>query len=239
MCQEVATSTSNGMDRREALRRAALFLGGAISAPALAAMMAGCETSHPPEAGWTPRVLKGDQGELVATIAELIIPETDTPGARSVGVHRFIDTMLAESFPAAERERFVKGLSEYDAAAKQMSGKRFLDAKPTDRSAVLNAMDHEAYAAQFSAQAAQEAEVPRRTENATGEPPVRDSAHVAPRIASRTADRPQHFRVMKELVLLGYYTSEAGMTRELQHQAVPGKFQGCVPLATVGRAWAV
>jgi gluconate 2-dehydrogenase gamma chain len=227
------------MDRREALRRAALLFGGAISAPTLAAMMAACETSHPPEAGWTPRVLKGDLGELVATVAELIIPETDTPGARSVGVHRFIDTMLAESFPTAERERFVRGLGAYDAVAKELSGKRFLDARVTDQSAVLNALDHSAYEAQFSGRAAQENEAARRTENATGQPPVHDSMHLEPKIASRTPDRPQHFRVMKELVLLGYYTSQAGMTRELQHQAVPGKFQGCVPLATVGRAWAV
>jgi hypothetical protein len=48
-----------------------------------------------------------------------------------------------------------------------------------------------------------------------------------------------YFRLLKELVLLGYYTSEAGATRELRYAAVPGAFRGCVPLAEIGRAWAV
>jgi hypothetical protein len=59
---------------------------------------------------------------------------------------------------------------------------------------------------------------------------------------SATAD-PLHavpfFRTMKELTLLGYYTSQPGATRELQHNPVPGRFDGCVPLSKVGRAWAV
>jgi len=44
---------------------------------------------------------------------------------------------------------------------------------------------------------------------------------------------------MKELTLVGYYTSEAGAVRELRHAPVPGRFEGCVPLDQIGRAWAV
>jgi len=47
------------------------------------------------------------------------------------------------------------------------------------------------------------------------------------------------FRALKELTLVGYYTSEIGATRELRHVAVPGRFEGCVPLTQVGRTWAV
>ncbi|MDQ6634663.1 MAG: gluconate 2-dehydrogenase subunit 3 family protein, partial [Gemmatimonadota bacterium] len=76
------------IDRREALRRTALLLGGAISAPTLAAMLAGCETPAPAagDSGWAPRALSTAQGAQVATIAEHIIPTTDTPGARAAGV---------------------------------------------------------------------------------------------------------------------------------------------------------
>ena len=45
------------------------------------------------------------------------------------------------------------------------------------------------------------------------------------------------FRTMKELTLLGYYTSQVGATRELKHVAIPGRFDGCVPFATIDRAW--
>src|ERR1700737_3264014 len=107
VCQWVMSASPDFIDRREAIRRATLLLGGVISAPTLAAMLAGCETPPAGEAGWTPRALAGDQGALVAAIAEHIIPETDTPGARSAGVHRFIDTMLAEYYSADERAAFL------------------------------------------------------------------------------------------------------------------------------------
>jgi hypothetical protein len=51
--------------------------------------------------------------------------------------------------------------------------------------------------------------------------------------------KPSFFRTFKELTLVGYYTSEIGATRELHHAPVPGRYDGCVPLAQVGRTWAV
>ena len=50
---------------------------------------------------------------------------------------------------------------------------------------------------------------------------------------------PHFFRTMKELTVLGYYTSQIGATKELRHAPIPGRFNGCVPLKTVGRTWAV
>src|SRR5438094_9885616 len=99
----------DAIDRREALRRAALLLGGVLSAPMVAGVLAGCEARRAPAAAWRPRALTPDQTELVATIAEHILPETDTPGARSVGVHRFIDAMLAEASSTREPAPFVAG----------------------------------------------------------------------------------------------------------------------------------
>src|SRR5207245_6091517 len=89
------------IDRREALRRAALMLGGVISAPVIAGVLAGCEGRPGRGGGGGGRrsgALSSEQLELVATIAEHILPETDTPGARAVGVHEFIDAMLAEGY---------------------------------------------------------------------------------------------------------------------------------------------
>src|SRR5439155_271168 len=73
------TQTSNdaqrGIDRREALRRAALVLGGALSTSTIAGVLAGCEARRTPDGAWTPRALTVDQLDLVATIAEHILPE--------------------------------------------------------------------------------------------------------------------------------------------------------------------
>jgi hypothetical protein len=43
---------------------------------------------------------------------------------------------------------------------------------------------------------------------------------------------------MKELTLLGFFTSEPGATQVLQYNQVPGPFKGCVPLTEVGKQWA-
>ena len=182
------TQTSNEpIDRREALRRAALLLGGTLAAPTVAGVLAGCKARELREGAWTPSALTAEQADLVATIAEHILPETDTPGARAVGVHRFIDAMVAESYPAAERQRFLAGLEE-------ISRGPFVHGAPDEQRRILEGMD---------------------------------------RAAS------PFFREIKELTLVGYYTSEIGATRELHHVPVPGRFEGCVPLAQIGRAWAV
>ena len=50
-------------------------------------------------------------------------------------------------------------------------------------------------------------------------------------------ERP-FFNMIKELTLLGFFTSEVGATEVLQYDPLPGTYEGCVPLAEVGKAWA-
>src|SRR5213080_2687552 len=138
------TQTSNDpqrtIDRREALRRVALLLGGALSASTVAGVLAGCEARRTPNGAWAPRALSSDQLELVATIAEHILPETDTPGARTVGVHRFIDAMLADSFPDEERRRFLAGLSDVDRRARSAHGRSFMECPAAEQVALLETL---------------------------------------------------------------------------------------------------
>jgi len=196
-------SEQETIDRREALRRAALLLGAALAAPTVAGVLAGCRASRVPDGAWAPRALTRAQAELVAAIAEHILPETDTPGARAAGVHRFIDAMLAESYPPVERKRFLEGLAEVDARAGRASSRPFLQCAVGDQRALLEVLDREALAGSVD--------------------PL----------------EPPFFRTMKQLTLVGYYTSEIGATRELHHAPVPGRYDGCVPLAQIGRTWAV
>src|SRR5881397_2949204 len=137
---------SQAIDRREALGRVALLLGGALSAPAL--MGALRETTGrawaaaPPGA---PRTLNPAQLECVATAADHIVPETDTPGARAAGVHHFIDTLLTDHYPATERDRFVAGLTRLDERARSAKGSAFAECAPDQRVAWLTELDTRAY----------------------------------------------------------------------------------------------
>jgi hypothetical protein len=147
--------------------------------------------------------LSAEQAELVAVIVDHILPATDTPGARTLGVHQFIDALVAESYPADARASFVAGLAEIDARAQQRRGQSFLRATPSVQRALLDELDREVFA------------------------------------TTPAPSRPCFFRTLKKLTLVGYYTSEIGATRELHHAPVPGRYDGCVPLAQVGRTWAV
>lgn len=68
---------------------------------------------------WKPKILTPAQDELVATLAELIIPATDTPGARAARVNRFVDRVLQEA-PPADRVRFLEGLAWIDGRSKAL-----------------------------------------------------------------------------------------------------------------------
>ena len=247
------TTTGSGTDqitRREALHRAAWLLGGVISGPTLAGVLAGCGADRSGPAG---TILTGRQMDLVATIAEHIIPETDTPGARAVHVHRFIDEMLATYYPEEERALFLEGLADVDERAEAAYGDRFLDCGPEEQLDLLRALDRESFppptAAGDIAATAEPAEpiepdVRARTEG--GDSPLPPEAetdtiqwiHGESRRQRGNASLP-FFRTMKELTVVGYYTSEPGATVELRHEAVPGRYEGCVPLAQIGRTWAV
>ena len=203
---ETTPPLPESIDRREALRRAAFLLGGALAAPAAASLLAACDAAHAARDGWAPRALTQAQLEQVAVIAERIIPTTDTPGARAAGVHRFIDVMLAEYYDRAERTRFVAGLAAVASRARGAHSRSFVRCSAAQQTALLAHLDRETFGADRAADA---------------------------------SDLHAFFRRMKELTLLGYYTSQPGATQELRYERVPGRYDGCVPLARVGRAWSV
>lgn len=71
-----------------------------------------------------------------------------------------------------------------------------------------------------------EATVAQRTDVLTG---IEAEAEV---LRSADGDSPPHFfSMIKELTLLGYYTSETGMTEELGWRMIPGSYDGCIDLA--------
>ena len=131
-----AMSDGNDITRREAVARTALFLGGTLAASSIAGVRgnAWALTAAP---GWRAGTLTAGQSELVATIAEHIIPATDTPGARAAGVHRFVDVVLSDFYKDDERKRFLDGLAALEARAERELGAPFLKATPQQQLALL------------------------------------------------------------------------------------------------------
>ena len=99
------------MNRREAISRIGLLAGGTLSASTLSGLLSGCST--PSAQNYSLQFLSKEQFELIGSIADQIIPDTDTPGARGAGVDRFIDNMLANYYPAPESQLFASHLDAF------------------------------------------------------------------------------------------------------------------------------
>jgi hypothetical protein len=199
------------MNRREAIQRASLVLGYAISAPALSGVLSGCKAT--PELTFKPKFLSEDQARLVSELSEIILPKTTTPGAKDAGVPGFIDSLLGEIYLKEDQDKFLNGLADFDAEAKKTYGDKFLDCSHEDRIAHFKKHHDEALATSGSGG-------PTGWWN-TGS----------------GAEKPFVLKI-KELTILGFFTSELGATQVLQYNPVPGPYQGCVPLSQVGKAWA-
>lgn len=112
------------MDRREALRKTALLMGAAVSATGLAGIMQGCKAT--PELTYVPSFFTEEQARIVSELAQIIIPKTDTPGAKEAGVPGFIDQILKECYKKEDQDKFITGLTEFEAAAKAAHGDSFV-----------------------------------------------------------------------------------------------------------------
>lgn len=125
------------MDRREALKNTALMIG-MVSASSILGVMSGCKAGKTRD--WVPVVLTDGKVDLVADIAERIIPKSDTPGAKDVGVDAFIDMLLNGYMEEKEVQAFLAGLVEVDSVANSIYGDTFRSLKPEEQDGVLVAM---------------------------------------------------------------------------------------------------
>ncbi len=129
--------------RRAAIRNAVLLLGGAVTATQLGSIEAAFAATGTDS---KPRFLDPDQLEMTERIADLIIPETDTPGAVSAGVPGFIDVMLAEWASPETQQQFVTGFASIDELAEEHGLPGFARGSAEQQAEVLQALDREAFA---------------------------------------------------------------------------------------------
>lgn len=198
------------MNRREVLQRTAAVLGYTVTGPALAGIMSGCKPT--PELTYKPDFFTEAEALRISLIAEILLPRTDTPGAIDAGVPGFIDDLLRHTYLTADQDTFRKGLTEFNEESRKAYGDDFESAKPEDQEALVKRLHDAAMAG-------------RSNDNTAGW------------WGSGQAEKPFIIK-LKELTLIGFFLSEPGATQVLQYNQVPGPYQGCVPLSTVGKTWA-
>jgi hypothetical protein len=194
------------MNRRTLLKNTAMLLGGILSSSATRAVLAGVDGRVEIERPIFTEI----QRSKCAVLTEMIIPTTDTPGAIAAGVPHFVEVMVSDWYTPREREIFFAGLESLDQYSDHGFGMRFLECAADQRIAVLE-------------QAEEDSEQYKS--------PVADS----PLRPQEDEEKP-FFQKLKELTVLGYYTSEVGAKQELSYLPMPMKYED-IELAEVGRQW--
>ncbi len=207
--------------RREAIIRMAIMMGATVVGPRLLAVEFGQDSSAPksPPAA-SPGTFSADEIALLDEIGETIIPATTVPGAKAVGIGSFIAMMVTDCYHPNEQAAFRAGLHGIPTAYEARYGETFLTGSPANRTAFLNELDREQRA--YSARQKERKKF------------IRENA-AAQESSESTGEIPHYFRVMKELTILGYFTSEIGSVDVLGWVEVPGRFDGNVPYAKGGK----
>ena len=189
------------MNRRIALERVALILGGTVIGGSI--FLQGCNTSDKKNPAMA--LLAADQIAFLDEVAETIMPTTNTPGAKAAMVGSFMNIMVTDCYEENDQKIFIDGVEKIDEASKKMNGKSFMDSNPSERTTLIKDLNTQLKAYDIS---------------------------------KKETDPAHYFGLMKQLTLLGYFTSEIGATQALRYVAIPGKYEGCVPYKKGDRAWA-
>jgi hypothetical protein len=222
------------IDRREAIRRVGLILGG-VSFVGGTALLTACERGRPTTNNQRIGEFTPDDIAFLDEVAETMLPETNTPGAKAARTGAFMALMVTDTYEPKDQQIFREGMRKLDDASQKASGVGFMAATPEQRLSLLETIDREQKTYTDARDRA------RREQRASAEEHLPDQRQeVAPGTpTSITADAPAHyFRMMKELALLGYFTSEIGYTQAQRYVESPGRFDPCVPYQPGEKAWA-
>jgi hypothetical protein len=149
------------------------------------------------------------QRDLLAELVEIIIPTTDTPGAKAAGVHDYIIKVMMNCREPRAQSKFINGLEDLNAYSLDNYGKTFLKCTINEKTAILN--HSEAHS-----------EYKNRLIN---------------KISNKLLGRP-FFTTLKDLTVQGYCTSELGATQGLAYDYIPGAYRACIPILKHQKSWA-
>lgn len=170
--------------------------------------LSGCKSGAKLEAGFSPASIA-----MLDEVAETIIPATKTPGAKAAQVGEFMKTFVTDCYTADQQSAFTKGILQLDEACNKLNGKSFMDCDAKQRKDLLISLEKDA--------------------KVYNEKPNKENE------GKRENMLPLHYYTMiKQLTLMGFFTSKTGATETLRHIQVPGKYDGAFPYKKGDKAWA-
>jgi hypothetical protein len=200
--QPEASAPRGGVSRRDVL--AALLAGTAMAGVWTSASAAAALQAAGNAVAAARAGLAKEELAVLAAAAQVIIPATDTPGAVEAGVPQCIDALVSHWMTADEAAFFRKGLSALDAGARQRFQRGFAECSAEQGTELIQALR-------------------------ASSPYGGRTFSLTDRILDPKA--PFYLR-LRDLTVLGYFTSEAGSTTELRYLPVPGKFEANLDMKT-------
>ena len=201
------------MDRRELLKMIAALTGGVVIGGEV--FLTGCKST---DAGAGGSFSKDDIAFL-DEVGETIIPKTETPGAKDAAVGQFMTVIVNDCYEPEDQRAFHAGIKQLEEACKKMNGKGFMDATPEQRHNLLVTLDKEAKEHREKKSAFdREQNEKLKAETVTGNKMYKKEIMPA-----------HYFTMMKQLTLLGFFTSKPGATQALRYVPVPQRYDGCIP----------
>ena len=128
------------MNRRLAFKNLALLTGAATLLPGCLSQTTNQEQAA---ASTQPAALSAGQQQLLAEVCETLLPKTDTPGAKDLGLPLYVLKMLRDCTPIKEQQLFGAGLAQLDGAAQKQLGQTFTASAAPQRLALLQRIDQQ------------------------------------------------------------------------------------------------
>ena len=199
------------MNRRELLKMVAAATGSVMIGGEF--LLSGCKNPDSAPVAFTEENIA-----FLDEVAETIIPQTSTAGAKAAGVGRFMTVMVNDCYTKDEQEIFHKGLTILNDQCNKMHKVDFMKATPEQRKQLLISVDKETK--DYVKKKADNENVQGQKEKQGQERNTNDF---------KEQSMPTHyFQQLKQLAIFGYFTSEKGRTESLRYTPVPGKFQGVI-----------
>ena len=110
------------MNRREVLKKTLVLAGISVSGSSAIALLQGCQSISNQK--WQPVFFTEQESVIVSSICELIIPKTETPGAIDLHLPQFVDVMINDCLPDAEKV-FRKPFNEFSESVINQYSKSF------------------------------------------------------------------------------------------------------------------
>ena len=207
------------MDRREALKGLTLGLGYMVATPTLIGVLNSCQSTEQP---WETMFFDSLEKKIVPVLTDVILPADDTPGGIDIDLPKFADMMIKEVWTAGQQSKFREGIRLFAQKAGAIDDSDLKKLKEVDIEKEFKSL--------FDLEEDKKEQVLnmiKADRSAVSQHNLDDYLMYGSLIE------------LRNLLLLGYFSSEKIGKEVLTFDPIPGQYRSCMPVSEVGNSYAI